>query len=165
MQKLSLWSGFDSSKLTLSPSIDYQNISFQVPMSQGQFVFSYDPLPLPIVGPTFEETRPLAIETDSRDLKFDLPEPGEPADLYLGLALPDNPGEIYLLYPDQTLHPLAAGLKPWKTNFTGPVDEVIFDGATISALPTGLTLDAYILLTPHGDLSNYYFWKTFITTR
>ncbi len=165
VQKLSLWNGFDSSKLTLSPSIDYQNISLQAPMSKGQFTFSYDPLPLPIVGPTFKETRPLAIEADSHNLKFDLPKPGEAADLYVGFALPDKPGEIYLLYPDQTLHPLAAGLKPWKANLKQAIDEVIFDGATISALPKGLTLDVYILLTPHGDLDNYYFWKTFVTTK
>lgn len=165
VQKLNLWNGFDSSRLTISPSIDYHNITIQAPMSKGQFFFQYNPVPMPIVGPTFEKTYPLAIEADSRNLKFDLPKPGKAADLYLGFALPDNPGAVFLLYPDQTLHPLAAGPRPWKSDFTGPVDEVIFDGAAIASLPKGLTLEVYILLTPHGDLNNYYFWKTFITTR
>jgi len=166
VQKLQLWDGFDLSQISTSPSINYGSISFEAPMSNGQFAFEYNPVSLPIVGPTFKKTFPLAIDRyhQTEDLKFNLPQPQKASDIYIGFSLPTDPLEIFLLYPDKTLHPLADGLKPWKENVTEAVDEVIYDGELISALPKGLTLDVHILLTPHNDPQNYYYWKTFITT-
>jgi hypothetical protein len=82
-----------------------------------------------------------------------------PVDIYLALSAPAiDPNNIYLITPNG-FQPLSAGLFPWKQNVTAAIDEKLFGDIQISSLPTG-TYYFYLLVTPAGNLNNYYLWST-----
>lgn len=160
--KLSLWDGLQYN-IAITPSMDYDNISFEALLPEGQETFMYLPISMPVIASTFENTLPLGLDSETQDLNIGLPDAADSIDVYVGFSIPSVP-QIYLLYPDNSFHPVNEGLKPWKSNITDIIDETVFTGAVISSLPKNTTIDAYIVVTPHNDISKYYFWKTFVVT-
>ena len=83
-----------------------------------------------------------------------------PVDIYFGLYSPEiDPDNIYLLTSGGAFQKLSEGLAPWKANITGPINESLFGDIQTSSLPKG-TYYLYLLVTPTGNLSNYYLWIT-----
>ena len=84
----------------------------------------------------------------------------DPVDIYFGLYSPEiDPDNIYLLTSGGDFQSSSEGLAPWKANITGPINESLFGDIQTSSLPKG-TYCLYLLVTPTGNLSNYYLWIT-----
>jgi len=162
-----LWSGWSGLTLTPTLNIDPSMFTFKFSLPEGKNSSSYDPIQIPIIGATMTESYPLAVEygfsPSDLTMRFKLPAFKGPVDLYFGIASPQNPQAIYFLYPDKSLHPLTDGLTPWETAVNDSLDEIIFDNSILSQLPAGMTLDLYLLLTPHNDLNNFHLWSTYFT--
>jgi mono/diheme cytochrome c family protein len=98
------------------------------------------------------------------------------ADIYLAYGISADPANIYIMKPDYSLQAVSlqeiilalatgvppAGIEPWRSNTTGPVDEVILDNILIDNIATG-TYSLYAVATPSGNLQNYYLWRTEFT--
>lgn len=82
-------------------------------------------------------------------------------DIYFGIyAQKIDSANIYIMKSDYTFQTLSAGLVPWKSNTTGPINEKLFGNISASSLPSG-TYDLYLLVTPAGNLNSYYLWSTY----
>ncbi|MBW2081205.1 MAG: hypothetical protein JRI27_09650 [Deltaproteobacteria bacterium] len=81
-------------------------------------------------------------------------------DIYFGLYSPEiDPDYIYLLTSGGAFQKISEDPAPWKANITGPIDESLFGDIQTSSLPIG-TYYVYLLVTPTGNLTNYYLWIT-----
>jgi ELWxxDGT repeat protein len=100
-----------------------------------------------------------------------------PVDIYGAYTILSEPDLIYVLNPDgktlstfttsEIVHALATGtppegLVPWKSNVTGPIDEVLID-VPVSSVLSGV-YSIYIVVTPANDMGSYYLWETYFST-
>ena len=58
-------------------------------------------------------------------------------DIYLAVLAPTLNPEIHVLTSNGTFQPLSAGLVPWISNTTGPLNIILLQDFPISALPQG----------------------------
>jgi hypothetical protein len=107
-----------------------------------------------------ERIKPVAVGEykDGISVKVGLPPHFNPVDVYLGLSLP-NSNEIFMVDPSNNFVPLSSGLTPWKSSITSKIDETIFSNIPTGLLPDG-EYDIHFMVTPAGDLSKYYHWRS-----
>ncbi|MBI5589251.1 MAG: PQQ-dependent sugar dehydrogenase [Deltaproteobacteria bacterium] len=136
-----------------------------MPLPTGTRAFSYPAETLPTVSIDPALAKPIATGLDAfggpaLNLRIALPQLGGSADIYFGVYAPYiDTSQLYLLTADNRLAPLSSGVVRWKEKTTGPMDELPFGTIPISALQSG-PYYLYLLVTPAGDLSNYYLWTT-----
>lgn len=93
---------------------------------------------------------------------IDLPNFSGPVDIIAAISA-DFISDIYLLDSNNNLVSLASsGLVYWKRSSTGNISESLFGDIPTSSLPHG-TYTLYLVVTPAGSISNYYFWTTLFT--
>jgi len=84
-------------------------------------------------------------------------------DIYFALAAPAiDPVNIYILTPTGLQTFAHAGLVPWISNTLGGIyvaPFLLLEEFPISQLPPG-TYTFYVVVTPTGSISTYYFWQT-----
>jgi hypothetical protein len=136
------------------------------PLPANGYIFSYDPVSTPAFGfdPATSEPvglGPVADGGDTLDLSVDFSYPS-PVDLYLALFAPSLSQDLFLIGPGPSLQPISQGLIKWKENISGPVEETVFSGIPLAALPGG-TYFFYLLATPPNSTASYYLWETRFT--
>jgi hypothetical protein len=81
-----------------------------------------------------------------------------PVDMYLALFVPAISPDIFLVTPTG-LQPLStAGLVPWQTSVMG-IDTSLF-GSVSTAQLRAATYNLFLVVTPAGSISTFYFWQT-----
>jgi hypothetical protein len=89
---------------------------------------------------------------DNLSLNVSLPQFSAPVDVCFGIYAPSLSSDIFLLHPDMTLQPLSAGLVPWISGTTGPVQQPLFGDIPWSALPYAEYM-FFAMVTPSQPLS------------
>jgi len=104
---------------------------------------------------------PVATDGDTLSMTIQLDQLSSPADIYLGIySAAIHPSEIFLFTKAGSLVALSSsGLVPWKTSYTGDLDAQPFPDTPVSAIPIGVYY-VYLMVTPAGNLSDYYLWST-----
>ncbi len=146
----------------------------------GQKIFpSYGPMVSPIINSDPSKTMPIgigaaAIGGEMAALQIGIGLFSEPVDIYFGIYAPSiNAGSIYVLTPQNNLQPVpisslisngilqlsSVALTPWLSNTLGGINEPVLGQMPVSSLPFG-TYSLYLLVTPAGNLNNYYLWST-----
>lgn len=146
-------------------TFETEEIPDALPLPAGEQAFPYPPSVGTVMSSRAEEMRPLALGTsalggDWVSLRAGVARVTGAADIYLAVfAPPLDPTNIYLIWPDLSVHPVTDGLVPWKANTTGEINEALFGDIPLSAFPPG-TYYLGLLMTPAGSLDNYYLWIT-----
>jgi len=83
-------------------------------------------------------------------------------DVYFAVSGPALGPNIFLLTSSGTLQPISAGLVPWMSGLTGPVDMTLLPDTPTSILAPG-TYTFYLAVTPHGSITSFYVWITSFT--
>ena len=120
-------------------------------------VFEYFPDSAAVVDSNPSVAQPIGIGSaadggENLSLNVSLPQFSGPVDVYFGIYAPSLSSDIYLLHPDMTLQPLSAGLVPWKSGTTGPVQQPLFGDIPWSALPYAEYM-FFTMVTPPQNLS------------
>jgi hypothetical protein len=154
----------DTVPLPLEPqSIGYENVSLPE--------LNLDPFQAKPVG-----LGPVAAGGLVLNVQVGLDQFSEPVDIYGAYSLSTSPNAVNVLEPGgntfqvvtvaQVLTALTtgippAGIQPWLSGVTGPVNESLFNTPVFN-LPEG-TYTVYLLVTPVGETSAYYLWITIFT--
>lgn len=136
------------------------------PPSASGYSFSFDPVDTPTFNFDPATSKPIGFGSvadggDTLDLSVDFSYPS-PVDLYLVLYAPSISQDFFLIGPGPSVQPLSQGIIKWKENISGPVEETVFGGIPIGALPDG-TYSFYLLATPPNSTASYYLWETQFT--
>lgn len=135
----------------------------QVPAGQQSFIYASTESPATNIDPA--QARPISVGSvatggNTITMQINTLQFSGAVDVYFGIFAPAiDPNNIYLLDQTGSLQLLAKGLVAWKKSTSAPVSEVPFGDILKEALPSG-TYFLYLLVTPEGSLSNYYFWQT-----
>ncbi|MEJ2683417.1 MAG: fibronectin type III domain-containing protein, partial [Candidatus Sulfobium sp.] len=134
-------------------------------LPEGTEVISYDPVEYPKAGVKAADMKPIgvgsvALAGDNIALQVALPKFDGPVDVYCAIQAPSLNPETFLINSDLSLSPLTAGLVKWKDNVTAPIEESLYGIIPVNVFPSG-RYNVYLLLTPHGDLSNYMLYSTY----
>ncbi len=127
--------------------------------------FTYPPVVFPLLSTDPGSAKPVAVGDIAGgvvELQIGLVGYVSPVDIYLGITAPALTSEIYLVKSDNSLQPLSAGvLVKWKDNVhVGIMDEELFGVIPVGALPK-TTYHLYMVVTPAGSTSAFYFWTTY----
>ena len=120
-------------------------------------------LPIPSVTPSLSEpigVGSIAVGGGNVEIGINTGTFAGQVDVYFALGAPVITSDIFLLTP-AGFQPVSAGVAPWKAGVTG-VNEDAVPSFSVSALPPG-TYNFYLLVTPAGSLSAFYFWQTSFT--
>ncbi|MEW6570084.1 MAG: hypothetical protein AB1390_02745 [Nitrospirota bacterium] len=166
------WSGCDSTNgnqcsVTISSNRNitaYFMALNHLTMPSGSNMYSYFP-----VENTVEDydnpalCKPLALGNvinGTFNLKINIPSFSNLIDVYVAIYAPQIDQEnLYLVASDLTLRPISIGFVPWKENTYGEINETLFE-MDASSLPSS-TYYMYLVVTPAGNLNNYYLWTTY----
>ncbi len=147
----------------------HANYPVTLSVPSGQHRYDYPPAVSPIMDSDPGQCRPFAVgdlSTGNLNLQVGLPDFTGPVDVYLAIYAPHIVDEVYLLWSDNSLHPVSEGIVPWKENITAGVNESLYGDIPTVGLPEG-TYYLGILVSPHGDFSadsdfdDYYLWVTY----
>jgi hypothetical protein len=136
-----------------------------IPLPTNCQSYTYSSATSPVLSEDPSQAKPIGLGTvatgrGTLSITVNTYQFSDPVDIYFGLYSPEiDPDNIYLLTSGGAFQKLSEGLAPWKANITGPVDESLFGDIQTSSLPIG-TYYLYLLVTPTGNLSNYYLWIT-----
>ena len=136
-----------------------------IPIPTNGQSFTYSSATSPVLSEDPSQAEPIGLGTVAiggsiLSITVETYQFSDPVDIYFGLYSPEiDPDNIYLLTSGGAFQKLSEGPAPWKANITGPVDESLFSDIQTSSLPIG-TYYLYLLVTPTGNLSNYYLWIT-----
>ena len=125
--------------------------------------FTYSSATSPVLSADPSQAEPIGLGTvaeggDTLSITVETHEFTGPVDIYFGLHSTEiDPDNIYLLTSGGAFQKSSESIAPWKANITGPIDESLFGDIQTSSLPKG-TYYLYFLVTPTGNLSNYYLW-------
>lgn len=149
-----------------------------VPTQQQTFP-TYSPIASPVFSTDPAQANPISVGSvaegeNAFSVHIGLNQFPSSVDIYGAYISSTDPTTINVLNPDNAsfsfftvndiINALSTGIapagsQPWKANTTGPVGVHLFD-IIISTLPSG-TYNAYLLVTPAGNLLIYYLWETF----
>jgi hypothetical protein len=127
--------------------------------------FTYSSVTSPVLSADPSQAKPMGLGTVAEgggilSITVKTYQFSDPVDIYFGLYSSEiDPNNYYLLTSGGTFQKLSEGLAPWKANITGPINESLLGNIQTSSLPEG-TYYLYLLVTPTGNLSNYYLWIT-----
>jgi hypothetical protein len=136
-----------------------------IPVPDDCQSFTYSPETLPVLSEDITQAKPIGIGTvaaggDTLSITLNTYQFSGPVDIYFGLYSPEiDPDNIYLLTTDGVFQELSDEAAPWKADITGPLNETLFSDIQVSNLPIG-SYYLYLLVTPSGNLTNYYLWET-----
>jgi len=136
-----------------------------IPIPTNCQSFTYSSAILPVLNADPPQAKPIGLGAvaeggDTLSIKVNTYQFSDPVDIYFGLYSPEiDPDIIYLLTSGGAFQKLSESMAPWKANTTGPVDESLIGNIQVSSLPIGAYY-LYLLVTPTGNLSNYYLWIT-----
>lgn len=128
----------------------------------------YPPSPEPVLDASPGGARPVGVGPaaqggDTIDIRIALDSFPDPVDIFFGVYAPVSLGsqEILLLRQDDTFQSMSAGLVPWRTNVSGPIDESLFGDIAVSDLPPGM-YHLLLLVAPAAGsaLQKAYLWQT-----
>ncbi|MBI5640885.1 MAG: c-type cytochrome, partial [Nitrospirae bacterium] len=138
-----------------------------MPLPAGQSMYPYGAAEAASVGMNPGQVTPMGLGAvahggNTMDLNVSIGNMAGPSDVYLGVSVPGDPDNMFILRSDYTIQPMSAGLVPWKPNTTGPINETLLSGMPVDGLTPG-TYTFYLLLTPANDLGSFYLWLTAVT--
>jgi hypothetical protein len=156
-------------------------VSSPIAVPSGQRIFpSYGPMTLPVVSTDPAQAMPIGLGSAATGgatatLQIGIGQFSERVDIYVGIYAPSiNPKDIYVLMPDNltllpvpldtlapngTLQLSSVRVTPWMANTFGNINEIVLKSMLVSSLQQG-TYSLYLLVTPAGDVSSYYLWRT-----
>jgi len=147
-----------------------------IPVPAGQETFVLPAITSPVVSLDTNLMNPfgfgpLASGGDTLQFQIALAQFAAPVDLYIAYTVSTGPVNISLLKPDfsfQAFSPqvarqllsgvAAAGVEPWMTNVTAPIDANPLT-LSVAYLSPGI-YTVYLLVTPSGRLDAYYLGET-----
>ena len=139
--------------------------SLAIPVPTDYQSFTYSSATSPVLSSDTSQAKPVGLGTvaaggDTLSITVNTYQFSGPVDIYFGLYSPEiDPDNIYLLTSVGIFQKSSESVAPWKANITGPINESLFGDIQTSSLPIG-TYYLYLLVTPTGNLSNYYLWIT-----
>jgi hypothetical protein len=154
----------DSDKAATAQFVALGIPAFTLPMPNATETIGYHAPVEPVEDPDPNRSKPVAVGSYSEgiSIKVGLPPFFQPVDMYLGLSFP-NSSDIFLLDSSNSfVNVSSGGLVPWKSSHAASVEETLFEGVSIEFLPEGV-YDIYFMVTPAGDLSTYYLWRSDFT--
>jgi len=143
-----------------------------IPLPAGQETFIFPSIASPVVGPDAALLSPfgfgpLASGGNTIQFQLALAQFTAPVDLYVAYSVSTDPANIFLAKPDFSFHAFSlqdaqqvlsgvpvAGIEPWMTNVTGPIDVNPLTLSVADLAPGIYTV--YLLVTPSGRLDSYY---------
>jgi len=136
------------------------------PVPQSKMSLKYETTQNPIFDPDPAAAKPLSLTNNQHttlSLHLNLLRFTGPVDIYLAIYAPAvGINEIYFIKSDLTLSPASKEWPKWAENTTGPVDQKFYGDISLSSLPKG-EYTFWVLVTPNGNLNNYYLWETKLT--
>lgn len=149
-----------------------------MPVPTAQQVFKYSSIASPVVNDDPAQARPLSFGSiaeggDMLSAQIGFSEFSGPVDIFVAFTISTDPSHFFVLNSDLSFKTLTideiakilatgmlpSGVGPWKENTIGPINEHFFNLA-ISEIPSG-TFTCYVLVSPTGNIQNYYLWKSF----
>lgn len=136
---------------------------------QGALTFSYQALTYPVPSADENEARPMGVGSIGAggewfDLRINLNELENNADVYLLMFAPRIGPDVYLILPNSSLQSVAEGIDPWMENTKGPIDASVFGRIPSAVFPPG-TYYLGLFLTPAGSMESHNLWVTQFTAR
>ena len=143
-----------------------------IPVPSGQETFIFPSIDSPVVGLDAGLLNPFGfgpLVSGGNTLQFQvaLAQFTAPVDLYIAFSVSTDPTNIFLVKPDFSFQAFSlqdvqqvlsgvpvAGIEPWMTNMTGPIDANPLT-LSVADLSPGL-YTVYLLVTPSGRLDSYY---------
>jgi len=131
----------------------------------ADLVYAYSAARYPRGGETARQLRPLGLGDvveggDWFSLEISLPEFSEPVDVHVHIYAPDlTPGVYQVVRPDGTLQPSTAGLVPWRSAVSAPIDESLLGDLNQIIFPRG-TYMFRVSVMVSGDPGRQYTWQT-----
>ncbi len=121
----------------------------------------------PVMSIDKNEAKPLGVGEIAEggawvDVKVNLAEFTNGADVYLALLAPHISPDIFLIRSDLGVQSITEGIEPWMANTTGPIDSSIFGRIPTSVFPSG-SYSLALLVTPAGSMDSHYLWVTQFT--
>ncbi len=139
---------------------------YYISMPSGPHTFYYPTISTPEIASSSENCKPFSVgDIDSGiiNIQIGLPNFTAPADIYLAVSAPPSIENIYVIWKDNSLHPLSEGISPWKENTIAGMMKIIYRDIPTQIIPEG-TYYLWVLVTPHdGNFNNYYLWQTDFT--
>ncbi len=84
-----------------------------------------------------------------------------PVDIHVAFFWPAlDPNNYYLVTPGDAVQPFDGVLVPYLSDVEGAVDQSLFGAIPTEGLPPG-TYHIFVIVSPAGDMSTYYLWKTY----
>ncbi len=136
---------------------------YALPVPAGQDVYSYLPVETPLTQPDPADCKPFAVGDvagGTLSLSVGLPFFSGPVDIYLALQAPDVNPDIFIITPGPGMQSLNDGLVPWMSNTSGDIYETLFGDIPTMMLPPA-TYNLYLVVTPTGSTSTWYFYSTY----
>lgn len=127
-----------------------------LPVPSSQEVFSYTLATSPNGGSGSSGVKPFQVYNVNGVLSIQIyiQEFVSPIDIYLAIFAPSYEPDIMLVYPDNSLQPVSAGLVKWREHTKGQIYELLYEGVPIRDLRPGIYY-LYAGVTPAGEISNY----------
>ncbi len=132
----------------------------------NQYSYAYTAPSSPVKSRYASDSKPLAVGSlatggNTVTVRAGFAKRSDPVDIYMALYVPALDPNVYIVKPDNTVHPASKGIVAWKKNVTGIIDETPFGTLATSQFPK-TTYFLGILVAPAGDtsLSKYYLWAT-----
>ncbi len=130
----------------------------------GQDEFTYLPVENHLLHTDASQARPFSVGNVSAgalDLALGLLSFNAPVDIYVVFFWPAlDPNNYYLVIPGDVMQRLDGPLVPYLSDVEEATDRSLFGAISTGGLPPG-TYHIYIIVTPAGDPSAFYWWKTY----
>ena len=135
-----------------------------MPMPSSQQMFSYGPMPAPVMGTDMAGTMPIGVGSAAMGgsmltVHATVGQFAGPMDMYFTVYAPAiDPFTIFMVHPDGSIQPASMGVVPFMHGVTGMDQDMA--NMPVSMLPMG-TYTIGLMATPSGSaMSNYYLWMT-----
>lgn len=150
--------------VTIIQTGSIQGTTMNLPAAKNSY--SYPAVSSSVKSTNPSDSRPVGVGSiasggGTLSLQVGLNQLAGPADIYLGILLPDDPHNLYILRSDGTFQAISSGLVPWKSSTAGPVTESLFGNIPAIFLSQG-TYYIYLAVTS-DNFATYYLWETYFT--
>jgi FtsP/CotA-like multicopper oxidase with cupredoxin domain len=149
-----------------------------MPLPTDRESWSYPPIEIPNPDDDPSKAKPVAVGSiaiggSMLSIKVVLNQFGASVDIWGAFTRSADPTKVYILNPDGTTFSVFTmdeiitalstktppqGADPWITNTLGPINNQLFN-ISVSDIASGV-YNVYLLISPVGDLNNYYLWTT-----
>jgi len=133
----------------------------------------------PVISNDPAQSRPVAVGAAAEggnvlDLRVAFGGFSGDVDIYFAMGISEDPENLYFLMSDYSVQAVsiediitaaASGnfpIGPWKADISGPIDETLLSGFSVSNIPAG-TYTFYALVTTPGSIQDFYLWTSEFT--